>query len=159
MAEKHTAEVERLRLELAEAREHNVKAMHRAQEMQKHAAGTTQADVGALRAQVETEVATRVAGEVKTATALETILHKIQNSEQKTDLLQQELQGQKKGMDDMNEKMNAVLAEMQAVSLQVDLLSGGDMTFGPETTEGANWNLQDQKMEDQTSPSKCAIAA
>ena len=44
-------------------------------------------------------------------------------------------------MEDMNEKLNAVLAEMQAVSLQVDLLSRGDMTFGPETTKGANWNL------------------
>ena len=62
------------------------------------------------------------------------------------------IQEQKEGMKDMNEKMNAVLAEMQAVSLQVDLLSGGDMTFGPDTTEGAHWNLQDQKMEDQTAP-------
>ena len=49
-------------------------------------------------------------------------------------------------------KLNAVLAEMQAVSLQVDLLSGGDMTFGPETTEGANWNLQDQKMDEKPAP-------
>ena len=152
LAEKHTAEVERLRLELAEAREHSVKAMHRAQEMQTHATGTTQADVGALRAQVETEVATRVAGEVKTATALETILHKIQNSEQKTDLLQQEMQEQKKGIEDMGEKLNAVLAEMQAVSLQVDLLSGGDMSFGPDTTEGAHWTLQDQKMDEKPAP-------
>ena len=92
LAEKHTAEVERLRLELAEAREHNVKSMHRAQEMQKHSVGTTQADVGALRAQVEQETVTRVAGEVKTATALETILLKIQNSEGKTDMLQREMQ-------------------------------------------------------------------
>ena len=98
---------------------------------------------------METEVATRVAGEVKTATALETILHKIQNSEQKADVLQKDIQEQKEGMKDMNEKMNAVLAKMQAVSLQVDLLSGGDMTFGPETTEGANWNLQDQKMDEK----------
>ena len=86
-----------MRLELADAREHSVKAMHRAQEMQKHSAGTTQADVGALRAQVETEVATRVAGEVKTATALETILHKIQNSEQKADVLSKDIQEQKRG--------------------------------------------------------------
>ena len=109
-------------------------------------------DVGALRAQVEQEMATRVAGEVKTATALETILLKIQNSEGKADMLQREMQEQKKGIEDMGEKLNAVLAEMQAVSLQVDLLSGGDMSFGPETTEGANWNLQDQKMDDQTAP-------
>ena len=93
-----------------------------------------------------------MAGEVKTATALETILLKIQNSEGKTDMLQREMQEQKKGIEDMGEKLNAVLAEMQAVSLQVDLLSGGDMSFGPETTEGANWNLQDQKMDDQTAP-------
>ena len=152
LAEKHTAKVERLRLELADAREHSVKAMHRAQEMQKHAAGTTQADVGALRAQVETEVATRVAGEVKTATALETILHKIQNSEQKTDLLQQEIQGQKKGMDDMNEKLINPLAGLLPAFLPIQHSSGGDMTFGPDTTEGAHWNLQDKKMEDQTAP-------
>ena len=152
MAEKHTAEVERLRLELAEAREHSAKAMHRAQEIQKHAAGTVSADVEALRAQVDNEAATRVAGEFKTATTLDTILQKIQNSEQKADTLQGEMQEQKKGMEDMGEKLNAVLAEMQAVSLQVDLLTGGDMTFGPESTEGANWNLQDQKMDDQAAP-------
>ena len=115
--------------------------MHRAQEVQAHATGTTQADVGALRAQVEQETVTRVAGEVKTATALETILLKIQNSEGKADILQKEIQEQKEGMKEMNDKMNAVLAEMQAVSLQVDLLAGGDMTFGPDTTEGAHWNL------------------
>ena len=152
LAEKHTAEVERLRLELAEARDHSTKAMHRAQEAQVHAAGTAQADVGALRAQVELEAATRVAGEAKTATTLDAILTKIQNSDLKADTLQREMQEQKKGIEDMGEKLNAVLAEMQAVSLQVDLLSGGDMTFGPETMEGANWNLQDQKMEEKPAP-------
>ena len=50
LADKHNAEVERLRWELAQAREENVKAMKRTQEVHKHAAGTALVDVGALRA-------------------------------------------------------------------------------------------------------------
>ena len=62
------------------------------------------------------------------------------------------MQEQKKGMEDMKEKMNAVLAEMQAVSLQFDLLSGGDFTLGPDTMGGANWNVQDQPMDEKPVP-------
>ena len=87
LVDKHTAEVERLRMELAQAHDDSVKAMHRAQEVHKYAAETTLADVGALWAQVEMEAATKVAGETKTATALKAILHKIQNSDIKADTL------------------------------------------------------------------------
>ena len=152
LAEKHTAEVERLRLEFAEAREHSTKAMHRAQEAHVHATGTAQADVGALRAQVEHETMTRVAVEAKTATALDAILQKIQSSDVKADSLQHEMQEQKKEVKDMGDKLNVVLAEVQALGLQIDLMSGGGMEVNPENTEGANWNLQDQNMDEKPAP-------
>ena len=53
LPEKHTTEVERLRTELAQAREDSAKRMHRVQEVHTHVAGTTLANVGALRGQVE----------------------------------------------------------------------------------------------------------
>ena len=79
-----------------------------------------------------------MAGETKTATALEAILHKIQNSDIKANTLQREMQEQKKEIQDMGEKVNAVLAEMQVGSLRFDLLYGGGMDFNLENTEGAN---------------------
>ena len=52
----------------------------------------------------------------------------------------------------MGDKLNAILDEVQAVSLQFDLLFGARMDFNPENVEGANWNLQDQPMEEKSAP-------
>ena len=129
-----------------------MKAMHRAQEAQAHATGSAQADVGALRVQVEHEIVTRVASETKTTTALDAILTKIQNSDVKADMLQHEMQEQKKEVSDMGEKLNAVLAEVQALGLQFGLMSRGGMDINPENTKGANWNLNDQNMDEKPAP-------
>ena len=80
------------------------------------------------------------------------ILQKLQGSDVRADELQQELQEQRKEVKDMGEKMNAVLAEMQAVSLQFDILSGAGMDFTAENTEGANWNLNDEPMDQKSAP-------
>ena len=136
LAEKHTAEVERLRTELAQAREDSAKAMYRAQEVHTHAARTTLANVGALRAQVEQETVTRVAREAKIATALDAILQKIQSSDGKADMLQHEMQEQKKEVQDIRKELNVVLAEVQALGLQFDLLSGCGMDVNRKTLKG-----------------------
>ena len=67
-------------------------------------------------------------------------------------MLQKEMQEQKKEVQDMGEKLNAILVEVQALGLQFDLISGGGMDFNPENTEGANWNLQDQTMDEKPAP-------
>ena len=48
--------------------------------------------------------------------------------------------------------MNVVLAEMQAMSLQFDMLLGTGDAFNSGNVEGAQWDLQEETMEEKTAP-------
>lgn len=152
LVEKRTAKMEHLRTELAQACNDSLKATQHAQDVHAHVAGATQFDVGMLKAQVELETANRTASEQKTASVLDLLLQKIQKSEIKSGELQREMQQQRQEAKDMGEKINVVLTEMQTISLQFDLLSGVGTDFNVGNLEGANWNLQDESMDQKPAP-------
>ena len=96
----HTAKMQRLRSELEKSREESCLAVQQAQTANAKNVGAAQSEFGVLRAQLEIETAHQTTGETKTTT-LDVILQKIQNSETKSGQLQQELQKQRKEMQDM----------------------------------------------------------
>ena len=52
----------------------------------------------------------------------------------------------------MGDKLNVVLAKVQALGPQIHSMYGGGMEVNAKNTEGPNWNLQDQNMDGKPAP-------
>ena len=112
-----------------------------------------------MRAYLEHKTTNKIASESKTAIALDVLLQKLQTLKTKSGQLQQEIQEQRKEVKAMGDKLNAVLIEMQTISLRFDMLFGAGDSFDAGNVEGAQWPKlgEDQNVETgtpQTVPKK-----